>query len=277
VDEVVLMALKDPAPAKCAAAALVVGRYGTPEQRQAVRRLLDDDNPVVRLRAAQGLACARDPSALPALIGLLGKTPLPLARQAEDMLTRAAGASAPKVHLTDDPKSREPCQRAWEEWWGAHKGKLDLVRADLGSPFGGQIPRARAITREFLETMTRGDIRKALALTDVPFAIDGFMVLRTRAELDALFAQAKVTEQDKMEFTIKAVVPLEDYLRRTTRPPMEDFLKVIPKAGVRAVYVEGQQKQGRRETVALFVRFQGGQARIIGLGIVDTPEMPAKK
>ncbi len=277
VDEVVLAALKDPAPARCAAAALVVGRHGTPEQRQAVRPLLDDDNPLVRLRAAQGLACARDRSALPALIALLGKSPLPLARQAEDMLTRAAGASATKLFLGEDAKGRLQCQRAWEEWWGTHKEKLDLARADLRSPFAGQVLLARAITRQFLETMMKGEIRKALALADVPFAIDGFVVLKTRAELDALFGQAMITDKDRMEFTIKAVVPLEEYLRKGGRPPMEEFLKVVPKASVRAVYVEGQQKQGRRESAAVFVRFQGSQARIVGLGVLEAPGMPAKK
>src|SRR5262249_27476144 len=45
IDPVLLESLKSPVPAKCAAAALVVGRFGTPEQREAVRRLLEDDVP----------------------------------------------------------------------------------------------------------------------------------------------------------------------------------------------------------------------------------------
>ncbi|HYT91726.1 MAG TPA: hypothetical protein VEL76_23635, partial [Gemmataceae bacterium] len=63
VDPAIIAALKDATPARCAAAALVVGRYGTPKQRRVVEKLLDDDNLTIRLRAAQGLVCGRDKSA----------------------------------------------------------------------------------------------------------------------------------------------------------------------------------------------------------------------
>jgi hypothetical protein len=72
-------ALRDPAPARRRAAACIVGRLGSSEQRAAVRRLLDDVDAEVRLRAAQGLLAGGDKTAVPALIDLLRGTPVPLA------------------------------------------------------------------------------------------------------------------------------------------------------------------------------------------------------
>src|SRR5437588_614184 len=64
LDPALAAALDDREPARRAAAALVLGRYGTSEQRAAVRRLLTDREAKVRLRAAQGLLAARDGTAL---------------------------------------------------------------------------------------------------------------------------------------------------------------------------------------------------------------------
>jgi HEAT repeat protein len=50
-----LAALKDKTPARRAAAAFVVGRIGDLNQRPAVRQLLEDPEPSVRLRAGQGI------------------------------------------------------------------------------------------------------------------------------------------------------------------------------------------------------------------------------
>ena len=59
--------LTDREPARRAAAAVLLGRYGNAEQKAAVRKLLADADPTIRVRAAQGLLAGRDKAALFAL------------------------------------------------------------------------------------------------------------------------------------------------------------------------------------------------------------------
>src|SRR5262249_15891715 len=54
-ESVLREALNDPLVARRSLAACILGRMGTERDRQAVRRLLEDPDPTVRLRAAQGL------------------------------------------------------------------------------------------------------------------------------------------------------------------------------------------------------------------------------
>ena len=82
-------------PTPRAAAALVLGRYGSIRQKQEVRLCLRDPHPAVRLRAAQGLLSAGDRRAIAPLLEMLGKGPLPWAEKAEDILLRLAGDTAP--------------------------------------------------------------------------------------------------------------------------------------------------------------------------------------
>src|SRR6185437_15174501 len=78
-------ALRDPIPARRAAAGLVVGRWGGAKHRAGVRRLLRDGEAIVRLRTAQGLLAARDAEAVPPLLDLLAAAP-EWSQQAEDSL-----------------------------------------------------------------------------------------------------------------------------------------------------------------------------------------------
>jgi HEAT repeat protein len=269
VDPAVAAALRDAVPARRAAAALLLGRYGTPEQRQTVRQLLGDDNLTVRFRAAQGLLCGGDRSAVPALIGLLEKAPLPLAQQAEDLLTRAAGEQAPKVSLGEDAKERAKCRAVWEAWWGAHKDKVDLAKADLRSPFADTAARARTATRHFLDALMKGDLAAVRKILETPFVIDPIMVLKTRAEADNIFQQA--TQAPKQTpYRITKVLKMEDYRRQVKRlAGMQDTLKSLAQPGeIRAVVVESQQ-DGRQETAAVLVRVRGVRASVVGLGIMD--------
>jgi hypothetical protein len=121
-------ALEDPTPARRASAAYVLGRSPDPAQREDVRHLLTDDEPWVRLRAAQGLAVGRDRTAVPTLVSLLGEAAEPVARQAEEFLFRIAGADGPPVSLgAAGPAERQRCREAWAAWWGEHGGRVDLA------------------------------------------------------------------------------------------------------------------------------------------------------
>jgi HEAT repeat protein len=58
-------ALQKPVPLRRAYAACLLGRFGSADQQVAVRKLLEDEDPLVRLRTAQGLWRARTPAAYP--------------------------------------------------------------------------------------------------------------------------------------------------------------------------------------------------------------------
>jgi HEAT repeat protein len=124
---VVAKALGEALPARRAAAAYLLGRWGERRQRTAVRPLLTDAQGEVRLRAAQGLLGAKDKEAVPALVALLGDPSVEVAWQAEEMLRWVAGEDAPQATLgAASPQVRRQCTRAWEAWWRKCGGTLDL-------------------------------------------------------------------------------------------------------------------------------------------------------
>jgi SAM-dependent methyltransferase len=137
-DPVLVAALKDDEPRRRAAAALAVGRSTEEAERTAVRRLLNDPDPKVRLQAARGLVAGRDKEAVPVLIALLADAPLQIALQAEDVLARIAGDKAPAMSLggTDRQKYRD----VWASWWSANSPQVDLAKIEAY-----RIPRLPAI------------------------------------------------------------------------------------------------------------------------------------
>jgi HEAT repeat protein len=269
VDPALATALTDAAVRRRAAAALVLGRFGTPEQRKAVNRLLEDADPVIRLRAAQGLLSGGRKDPIPALIALLDKAPLPLARQAEDLLARVAGEKAPSTSVEEDAAARTKARQAWDDWWKTHKDRLDLSKTDLGSPFASPAYQARTLTQRFLEALRKGNLKVVLATVEVPFAVDAAAVFTTREQLDQLFQQAVGNvQQKKFTFTIRKVWSVDEYVRANGREPVE-FLRQVPKANLRVVYVEGREEGGRVENAAVLVRVRGGRPAVMGIGVLQ--------
>jgi HEAT repeat protein len=110
-------ALGDKHPARRAVAACIVGRAGTAEQKEAVRKLLADKDPAVRLRAAQGLLAGHEAAGIPVLLRLLEEGSLELAWQAEELLHWVAGDEAPEQVLgAGSAEQRRACLAAWEKW-----------------------------------------------------------------------------------------------------------------------------------------------------------------
>ncbi len=138
LDPLLHEALRDPMPARRAAAAHVLGRVGTKDHRAGLQRLLDDPVQVVRLRAAQGLLSARDPAGVPKLIALVEEAPPELVWQIEETLYRLAGPKAPTETVGGGgPDNRQLVAKAWMEWWTAHSSRLDLSRyAEGDAPLG---------------------------------------------------------------------------------------------------------------------------------------------
>ena len=94
-DPALVRALTDASAMKRGAAAFALGRGGAEDQLPAVRKLLQDPDPLVRYRAGMALAAAREKSAVPALIDLLDQLPRREASRVEEMLYRVAGDKAP--------------------------------------------------------------------------------------------------------------------------------------------------------------------------------------
>ncbi len=130
-ERAVLEALQSPEPMRRAAAAEALCRANVRDQFGAVRKLLADPIPTVRLYAALGLTQVRDKDAVPILIALLDQLPVNQAWHAETMLCRLAdGRGAPAVPLGKDPAEQAKCRAAWGEWWKGNAATTDLALLD---------------------------------------------------------------------------------------------------------------------------------------------------
>jgi hypothetical protein len=129
VDPAVAAAVTDPTPARRALAGYLLARRGSQVQRTAARKLLTDPNPIVRLRAAQGLLAVGDQDAIPVLLALLAEPDVQIAWQAEELLHWIAGENAPKATVgAGAAPARHACRTAWESWWRERAGRVDLAR-----------------------------------------------------------------------------------------------------------------------------------------------------
>src|SRR5262249_13169644 len=134
-EPVLIAALADKLPLRRAAAAEALWRSGAVDAKPAVRKLLQDPEPVVRARVGLTLARAKEKEAIPILIELLARLAQNDARQVEDFLYAIAAEQAPAVSLGTDEESRKKCRDAWAAWWRDHGAKLDLAKLDKAPPF----------------------------------------------------------------------------------------------------------------------------------------------
>jgi HEAT repeat protein len=125
-DPALVKALKDPVPVRRALAGEVLSRTGGPDDRAAVRDLLQDPKPSVRLRLALALAEARDAQAVEVLINVLGDLPPDQTRQVEDFLTELSGEWAVRVPQGNDDIARRMRRDVWAAWWKALDGSVLL-------------------------------------------------------------------------------------------------------------------------------------------------------
>jgi HEAT repeat protein len=92
----------------------------------ALRKLLKDKDPNVRLKVGLALAKAREAEAVPVLISLIAEVPSDTSASAEEYLKRVAGATAPKG-LAEGDGARKKRSDAWGLWWAANKARVDLT------------------------------------------------------------------------------------------------------------------------------------------------------
>ncbi len=120
------VAITDPIPARRAAAALVLGRHGSARHQQVARQCLQDTDPGVRFRAAQGLLGGGDRAAVPVLLDMLAEAPLPWAERAEEVLLRLAGDSAPLALYPKFDKKMPPLPKQ-PNMNGIYSGPMSAV------------------------------------------------------------------------------------------------------------------------------------------------------
>jgi HEAT repeat protein len=117
-DAALLRGLGDRAGLRRAAAGVALCRASPPQSVPAVRNLLKDPTPAVRLRTAMALAEAGDAEAIPVLIDLLAGLSAEQRRPVEEVLTHLAGEWAPVLEFArDDEVSRLVRRDAWASWW----------------------------------------------------------------------------------------------------------------------------------------------------------------
>jgi len=136
-DPALLAALADKSAAKRAAAAEAFSKAQAVVAMPAVKKLLQDPEPDVRLQVALFLVAGKDKDPVPVLIDLLGILPREQSWQAEEVLLRLAGEKAPNVNLGSDQASREKCRQAWGDWWKEHGALVNMARLTEPPPILG--------------------------------------------------------------------------------------------------------------------------------------------
>lgn len=121
--------LEDQSNARRAVSACLVGRCGNFEQKEAAKRLLDDSDQLVQLRAAQGLLAGNDCAGIPALINLLVTARLDIAWQAEELLEWVAdGQTQGRSVGTGTNEQRADCHQKWSSWWKENEKNVNTAR-----------------------------------------------------------------------------------------------------------------------------------------------------
>jgi hypothetical protein len=215
-DRALLAALDDPQPMRRAAAAYVLGREGDKDQREAVRKRLEDADAQVRWQAASALLAAHDRAAVPALIALLADGPFDPAWRAEEALRRLAGDDAPKAALDDSPEGRSKCRGAWAAWRKEKGDGFDVTQYKDPERLLGYTLGVEFNTGRVWECDLDGSIR--WQIKDLPGPMDA-QVLANGHVLIAEANSHRVTERDLKGAVLWEQSIEEDQIRKTLGEP----------------------------------------------------------
>jgi len=187
-----LHALDDPQPLMRATAAEALATGGGLEGRAAVRKLLADKTPTVRMRVALTLALARERESVPVLIDLLTVLSADDVSQVEDALYQLAGDSAPEVSLGQKPEEKKKCRDAWAAWWKVNAARVDLARL-TARPWLGYTLLCDCSNNRVFEVDRNG--KERWAIENIPFPVDAWVLPGNRV-LIAEYNGQKVSERD---------------------------------------------------------------------------------
>lgn len=198
-DPDLVAALKNPMPIRRAAAGAALA--GVKDQTAAVKVLLKDGDPLVRLRVAQALVEARDKSAVPALIEALPHVAARHAWAGEELLLRMSeGKSPPLLARVGDDATRTKYVAGWNAWWAKHEKDVDLAKL--------QIP-TELLGHTIVVLLDVGRIQELNAKNDVVWHIEGLVFpldvqyLANGNVLVAEYHAGRVTERDRARGDIR--------------------------------------------------------------------------
>jgi len=126
-----VQALTDKSPLRRGAAGEALA--GHPDHREAVHKLIQDDEPSVRLRVLLALVCSGDKKVMPALIDCLPQLTRDQAWQIEDVLYRLGGKKSPQLPAPSDSDALKKYRDECHAWWKEHGEKGDLARLEGGA------------------------------------------------------------------------------------------------------------------------------------------------
>jgi HEAT repeat protein len=192
LDPALLRALSDKQAALRAIAAEALAKGGGTEGRAAVRKLLKDDAPSVRLRVALTLAALKEREGVPVLIDLLTVLPSDDLGEVEDALYQLAGETAPDVVPGNEPAERQKCRDAWIAWWKTNEKRVDLGRLTERKWLGFTVICDSGGNRVF-EIDRHGKQRWAIENVMTPLEA---VVLAGNRVLIAEYGANRVTERD---------------------------------------------------------------------------------
>jgi HEAT repeat protein len=191
-EAVLLKALGDGERLRRIAAAEALAKGGGAEGRSAVRKLLREEDPLVRLRVALALVSAREREAVPVLIDLLAVLPAAQLGEIEDALQQLAGDSAPSVSAGEKAEERKKYRDGWAAWWKANGDRIDLGRLS-NPPLLGYTLISDYQGNRIFEIGRDGKERWAIATVGGP--VDA-VVLPGQHILIAEYSANRVTERD---------------------------------------------------------------------------------
>ncbi|MGH7221998.1 MAG: HEAT repeat domain-containing protein [Gemmataceae bacterium] len=122
-ESALMRALTDPTPIRRGLAARVLCQIGGTAGCKAVRSLLTDAKPSVRMEAALSLTDSHDAVAVPILIDLVADLPLEGRKRVEKYLTELAGEWAVRTPQGGDALSGRLRRELWSTWWRTLDGK----------------------------------------------------------------------------------------------------------------------------------------------------------
>ncbi|HWG41675.1 MAG TPA: HEAT repeat domain-containing protein [Gemmataceae bacterium] len=192
LDPLLVRALSDTRPLVRVMAVQALAKGGGVEGRAAVRQLLKDDAPVVRLRVALALALAKEKDSIPVLIDLLTMLPVEHIGEIESVLYQLAGDSAPKTVAGTEPAEKKKCRDAWAAWWKSNAKSVDLGRLQERPWYGYTLICDTARNRVY-EIDRHGKERWAIDNVMQPFDA---VVLPGNRVLIAEFNANRITERD---------------------------------------------------------------------------------
>ncbi len=196
-DSVLLQAVHAPNPIVRASAGVALSV--NPQLRPILLKLLNDPDPTVRLQVSLALIEQKEKKALPVLIELLESLPANKSWQAEYLLCRLAGETAPSVTFNGANQGKK-IRSAWENWHKKNASKLDQYLDRLSkSP---KLLNRTLITQMSLRGGTNGQIlelgptKKVLwKIENLRYPVDAQVVAPNRV-LVAEYLSHRVSERD---------------------------------------------------------------------------------